>query len=97
MSLIPNVDHKLKKCKNLNFLPLTAVHQSHDELSYNELKDAHWLYDTPGIIKEHDVRFSVCQSSYSQRTCELTWKKPHPLTVLVRGLMSDDVETMNCI
>uniref|UniRef100_A0A8C7XI42 Nitric oxide associated 1 n=1 Tax=Oryzias sinensis TaxID=183150 RepID=A0A8C7XI42_9TELE len=32
-----------------------TVHQSHDELSHNELKDAHWLYDTPGIIKEHDI------------------------------------------
>lgn len=25
------------------------------ELTYNEIKDAHWLYDTPGIMKEHDV------------------------------------------
>ncbi|XP_035600374.1 nitric oxide-associated protein 1 [Oncorhynchus keta] len=25
------------------------------ELTLNELKDAHWLYDTPGIMKEHDV------------------------------------------
>ncbi|KAM4586979.1 nitric oxide-associated protein 1 [Fundulus diaphanus] len=25
------------------------------ELSYNELKDAHWLYDTPGIMKERDI------------------------------------------
>uniref|UniRef100_A0A8C1AFP6 Nitric oxide associated 1 n=1 Tax=Cyprinus carpio carpio TaxID=630221 RepID=A0A8C1AFP6_CYPCA len=25
------------------------------ELSYNEIKDAHWFYDTPGIMKEHDV------------------------------------------
>ncbi|KAL0974248.1 hypothetical protein UPYG_G00217690 [Umbra pygmaea] len=24
-------------------------------LTENELKDAHWLYDTPGIMKEHDV------------------------------------------
>ncbi|XP_010864807.2 nitric oxide-associated protein 1 [Esox lucius] len=24
-------------------------------LTHNELKDAHWLYDTPGIMKEHDV------------------------------------------
>lgn len=26
-----------------------------EELSPNELKDAHWLYDTPGIIKEQDI------------------------------------------
>lgn len=25
------------------------------ELSYNEIKDAHWCYDTPGIIKENDL------------------------------------------
>ncbi|CAL8262455.1 unnamed protein product [Lota lota] len=25
------------------------------EFSHNELKDAHWLFDTPGIMKEHDV------------------------------------------
>ncbi|KAG7277953.1 hypothetical protein CRUP_022123, partial [Coryphaenoides rupestris] len=25
------------------------------EFSPNELKDAHWLFDTPGIMKEHDV------------------------------------------
>ncbi|XP_017561759.2 nitric oxide-associated protein 1 [Pygocentrus nattereri] len=24
-------------------------------LSYNEIKDAHWFYDTPGIMKEYDV------------------------------------------
>ncbi|KAJ8015556.1 hypothetical protein DPEC_G00027350 [Dallia pectoralis] len=24
-------------------------------LTHNELKDAHWLYDTPGIMKENDV------------------------------------------
>jgi hypothetical protein len=27
------------------------------ELTLNELKDAHWLYDTPGIMKEHDVSY----------------------------------------
>ncbi|XP_047441414.1 nitric oxide-associated protein 1-like [Mugil cephalus] len=26
-----------------------------DELSFNEVKDAHWLYDTPGILKEQDI------------------------------------------
>ncbi|XP_061643466.1 nitric oxide-associated protein 1 isoform X2 [Phyllopteryx taeniolatus] len=25
------------------------------KLTYNELKDAHWLFDTPGIMKERDV------------------------------------------
>ncbi len=29
------------------------------ELSYNEIKDAHWFYDTPGIMKEHDVRLPI--------------------------------------
>uniref|UniRef100_A0A1A8II44 Nitric oxide associated 1 n=1 Tax=Nothobranchius kuhntae TaxID=321403 RepID=A0A1A8II44_NOTKU len=36
-------------------LTATVVSGSHDELSHNELKDAHWLYDTPGIIKDHDI------------------------------------------
>ena len=26
------------------------------ELSYNEIKDARWFYDTPGIMKDKDVR-----------------------------------------
>uniref|UniRef100_A0A4W5PBR8 Uncharacterized protein n=1 Tax=Hucho hucho TaxID=62062 RepID=A0A4W5PBR8_9TELE len=26
-------------------------------LTRNDLKDAHWLYDTPGIMKEHDVSY----------------------------------------
>lgn len=25
------------------------------EFTYNEIKDAHWFYDTPGIMKERDV------------------------------------------
>ncbi|KAM6923412.1 nitric oxide-associated protein 1 [Xenentodon cancila] len=32
-----------------------AASRSHEQLSHNELKDAHWLYDTPGILKEFDV------------------------------------------
>lgn len=27
------------------------------DLTLNELKDAHWLYDTPGIMKERDVSY----------------------------------------
>ncbi|CAF88049.1 unnamed protein product, partial [Tetraodon nigroviridis] len=26
-----------------------------DEMSSNELKDAHWLFDTPGLMKEQDI------------------------------------------
>ncbi|KAG5270212.1 hypothetical protein AALO_G00190030 [Alosa alosa] len=26
-----------------------------EELSYNEIKDAHWFYDTPGITKDKDI------------------------------------------
>nr|XP_057920017.1 nitric oxide-associated protein 1 [Doryrhamphus excisus] len=33
----------------------TEKEDSVDEFAYNELKDAHWLFDTPGIMKEHDV------------------------------------------
>ncbi|XP_033502718.2 nitric oxide-associated protein 1 [Epinephelus lanceolatus] len=33
----------------------TAPGRSADEFTFNELKDAHWLFDTPGIIKEHDI------------------------------------------
>ncbi|XP_041799846.1 nitric oxide-associated protein 1-like isoform X2 [Chelmon rostratus] len=29
--------------------------RSSDEFTLNELKDAHWLFDTPGIIKERDI------------------------------------------
>ncbi|XP_042274311.1 nitric oxide-associated protein 1 isoform X3 [Thunnus maccoyii] len=32
-----------------------APSRSPDEFTYNELKDAHWLFDTPGIMKEHDL------------------------------------------
>ncbi|XP_075961257.1 nitric oxide-associated protein 1 [Anarhichas minor] len=34
---------------------LTAPSGSADEFSFNELKDAHWLFDTPGLLKEHDI------------------------------------------
>lgn len=30
-------------------------HSAQMELPHNELKDAHWLYDTPGIMKDHDI------------------------------------------
>ncbi|XP_044061678.1 nitric oxide-associated protein 1 [Siniperca chuatsi] len=33
----------------------TAPSRSSDEFTFNELKDAHWLFDTPGIMKEHDI------------------------------------------
>uniref|UniRef100_A0A3Q2P029 Nitric oxide associated 1 n=1 Tax=Fundulus heteroclitus TaxID=8078 RepID=A0A3Q2P029_FUNHE len=35
--------------------PASGADGSPAELSYNELKDAHWLYDTPGIVKERDI------------------------------------------
>lgn len=33
----------------------TAAGGPGSELSHNELKDAHWLHDTPGIMKELDI------------------------------------------
>ncbi|XP_053179697.1 nitric oxide-associated protein 1 [Scomber japonicus] len=33
----------------------SAPSRSPVEFTYNELKDAHWLFDTPGIMKEHDL------------------------------------------
>lgn len=33
----------------------SAPSRSADEFTSNELKDAHWLFDTPGIMKEHDI------------------------------------------
>ncbi|KAF7664317.1 hypothetical protein LDENG_00179630 [Lucifuga dentata] len=33
----------------------TSSQPTNIEFSYNELKDAHWLYDTPGIMKDHDI------------------------------------------
>ncbi|XP_038554784.1 nitric oxide-associated protein 1 isoform X4 [Micropterus salmoides] len=33
----------------------TAPSRPTDEFTFNELKDAHWLFDTPGIMKEHDI------------------------------------------
>nr|XP_046262751.1 nitric oxide-associated protein 1 [Scatophagus argus] len=32
-----------------------APSRSPDEFTFNELKDAHWLFDTPGIMKEKDI------------------------------------------
>ncbi|XP_070693017.1 nitric oxide-associated protein 1 [Pempheris klunzingeri] len=32
-----------------------APSRSTVEFTFNELKDAHWLFDTPGIMKEHDI------------------------------------------
>lgn len=34
---------------------LSAPRRSSESLTFNELKDAHWLFDTPGIMKENDV------------------------------------------
>uniref|UniRef100_UPI0037E742F1 nitric oxide-associated protein 1-like n=1 Tax=Semicossyphus pulcher TaxID=241346 RepID=UPI0037E742F1 len=33
----------------------TASSRPAEEFSFNELKDAHWLFDTPGIMKERDI------------------------------------------
>ncbi|XP_040903691.1 nitric oxide-associated protein 1 [Toxotes jaculatrix] len=33
----------------------TGPSRTVEEFTYNELKDAHWLYDTPGIMKEDDI------------------------------------------
>ncbi|KAF3694290.1 Nitric oxide-associated protein 1 [Channa argus] len=33
----------------------TVPSKTTGEFTYNELKDAHWLYDTPGIMKEYDI------------------------------------------
>ncbi|XP_022617046.1 nitric oxide-associated protein 1 isoform X1 [Seriola dumerili] len=33
----------------------TGPSRTPEEFTYNELKDAHWLYDTPGILKEDDI------------------------------------------
>lgn len=33
----------------------TAPSRSTDEFTFNELKDAHWLFDTPGVMKKHDI------------------------------------------
>uniref|UniRef100_A0A3B5MIS2 Uncharacterized protein n=1 Tax=Xiphophorus couchianus TaxID=32473 RepID=A0A3B5MIS2_9TELE len=46
---------------------------SHDKPSANDLKDAHWLYDTPGILRERDlqdqeVRFVVPTRAIVPRT-----------------------------
>ncbi|KAF0040249.1 hypothetical protein F2P81_008484 [Scophthalmus maximus] len=35
--------------------PVTGVSRTPEEFTYNELKDAQWLYDTPGIMKEDDI------------------------------------------
>ncbi|KAG7218152.1 hypothetical protein INR49_009053 [Caranx melampygus] len=34
---------------------LTGPSKMPEEFTYNELKDARWLYDTPGILKENDI------------------------------------------
>ncbi|XP_026187112.1 nitric oxide-associated protein 1 [Mastacembelus armatus] len=33
----------------------TAIRGSTEAFTHNELKDAHWLFDTPGIMKDHDI------------------------------------------
>ncbi|XP_071314735.1 nitric oxide-associated protein 1-like isoform X2 [Trachinotus anak] len=33
----------------------TGPSRAPEQFTYNELKDAHWLYDTPGIMKEDDI------------------------------------------
>ncbi|XP_022056753.1 nitric oxide-associated protein 1 [Acanthochromis polyacanthus] len=33
----------------------TAPSRPSSELTHNELKDTHWLYDTPGVMKELDI------------------------------------------
>ncbi|XP_053734681.1 nitric oxide-associated protein 1 [Synchiropus splendidus] len=33
----------------------SAASRSVEQLTLNELKDAHWLYDTPGILKHSDI------------------------------------------
>lgn len=33
----------------------SAKDEAEAEFTHNEIKDAHWLYDTPGIMKECDV------------------------------------------
>lgn len=40
------------------------------ELSYNEIKDARWFYDTPGIMKDQDVRASCCSESVCVCVCD---------------------------
>ncbi|XP_037531105.1 nitric oxide-associated protein 1 [Nematolebias whitei] len=34
---------------------MPVVSSPREELSFNEVKDAHWLFDTPGIMKERDI------------------------------------------
>ncbi|KAK1799054.1 hypothetical protein P4O66_007320 [Electrophorus voltai] len=49
-SLSFGVDMKDDHTGNLSHEPAVQM-----ELSYNEIKDAHWFYDTPGIMKERDI------------------------------------------
>lgn len=45
---------------------LSARSRLSGEFTYNELKDTHWLFDTPGIMKEYDVSlFCILYSTYT--------------------------------
>ncbi|TKS65026.1 Nitric oxide-associated protein 1 [Collichthys lucidus] len=42
-------------CEAVGVPHLSSPGRGSSELTLNELKDAHWLYDTPGIMKERDI------------------------------------------
>lgn len=35
--------------------PISKKHEEREEFTYNEVKDARWCFDTPGIVKENCV------------------------------------------
>lgn len=35
-------------------------HEEREEFTYNEVKDARWCFDTPGIVKENCVSTLWC-------------------------------------
>lgn len=41
--------------------PLSKKREQREEFTYNEVKDARWCYDTPGIAKENCVRTLQCR------------------------------------
>ncbi|XP_069029579.1 nitric oxide-associated protein 1 [Embiotoca jacksoni] len=73
-----------------------ASSSSMDQLTHNELKDAHWLFDTPGIMKETDVLQLLTEQEVmsvvpTQAMVPRTFVLKSGLSVLVGGLFRIDV------
>lgn len=77
---------------------LSARSRLSEEFTYNELKDAHWLFDTPGIMKENDVSlFCILDSTYIMTSQLLVLMLSLPLSLFqILNLMTEQ-EVMSVV